>query len=134
MADATLERLVASPIADDSDELSAVASTRELRVRRIARFAAASLVALSAMVLLVAGSTRRSQSFTLGMDRAARPVTSGELVGPDTRAGETVYVDDVAVGVVPNVLTVKCGVASVRIGKTGAVRSIDIPCGGRVTL
>ncbi len=132
MADATLERFLASPTVDDSDELS-VMSTTSLRVRRVARFAVAGIVAASA-ALLANGNYTRAQSFTLGMDRPGAPEADGVLVGPESRSGETIFVDDRAVGTVPAPVTVACGVRTVRIGRAGSVRAIDVPCGGRVTL
>lgn len=138
IADATLERFLASPLCDELDESDEsgeleVSSARGQGIRRVARFAVAVVVA-AGLALLVTGDHTRAQAFTLGMDRARAPETDGVLIGPASRAGETLFVDDRAVGLVPSPVTVACGVRSVRIGKAGAVRAIDVPCGGRITL
>lgn len=108
-------------------------SPRELRVRRVARWVALGVVSLSAVFLAVAAQQPTHVS-TLGADHQRVDDSSGEIVGPESRTGETVFVDDAAIGKVPSPLKVECGLRSIRIGEKGATRKIDVPCGGRVTL
>jgi hypothetical protein len=107
-------------------------SPRELRVRRMARWTVAGVVAISAVVLGIAAE-QPPHSVTLGADHQRVDLDVGEIVGPESRAGETMFVDDVAVGKV-GAIKVECGVRSVRVGDKGASRKIDVPCGGRITL
>jgi hypothetical protein len=114
-----------NPVMADGD------ATREVSVRRFGWFFL--LVVLACIAVAVVRFTR-VQSFILGMAHERAPSTEGELLGPESRAGETVFVDDHALGTVPAPITVTCGVRHVRIGKSGTVRAVDVPCGGRVTL
>jgi serine/threonine-protein kinase len=48
--------------------------------------------------------------------------------------GHRIFVDDRVVGETPTPITVKCGVHSVKVGSSGYRRTIDVPCGGEITL
>jgi serine/threonine-protein kinase len=45
-----------------------------------------------------------------------------------------IFVDDVTVGQTPDTVTVKCGMRAVKLGSSGRVQRLDVPCGGEVTL
>ena len=56
--------------------------------------------------------------------------TTGTLETPKAQAGQTLFVDGIAMGRAP--LTLACGRHSVRVGKGGAATSLEVPCGGSV--
>lgn len=141
--DATLERFVASAPAPDeswSEQTSLSPTVRARRVQAIGRRAVAAALGLATLVVLAALvriATRPAPASALGEDvvRAASAAdTTGVLVPPASASGSTVYVDDVAAGVAPSALTVRCGVRTVRIGAQGASRAIDVPCAGKIEL
>ena len=107
-------------------------TTRELRVRRVARWFIGSVVVMSTVVLAAGYRIAREQHFTLGAAHKNRAKTTGEFLAPDSN--ETVFVDDTPAGRAPDTLTIPCGLRRIRLGDKGTTRSIDIPCGGRVTL
>lgn len=93
------------------------------------------VAAFVAIAVFVVADRTVPRTHSLGMDHSGRkPSTEGVLIGPASRAGETVFVDDQARGVVPAAVTVSCGTRRVRIGKSGAVRVLDVPCGGSLEL
>jgi hypothetical protein len=45
-----------------------------------------------------------------------------------------IFVDNVTVGETPQSVLVKCGSHTVRIGSAGKERSVDLPCGGEISV
>ncbi len=48
--------------------------------------------------------------------------------------GRRIFVDGKTLGQTPQSVTVKCGSRAVKIGSSGRVRTIDVPCGGEITV
>lgn len=107
-------------------------STRELLVRRIARWFGGSAAVMSLLVLGAGYGFAREQHFTLGAEHKRAAATTGELLVPESI--DTVFVDDAPAGRAPSPLTITCGLRRIRLGDKGTTRAIEMPCGGRVTL
>jgi serine/threonine-protein kinase len=45
-----------------------------------------------------------------------------------------IFVDDRTVGQTPESVTVKCGPRVVRLGSAGKPQTVDVPCGGEITV
>jgi serine/threonine-protein kinase len=48
--------------------------------------------------------------------------------------GRRIFVDEKTVGQTPQSVTTKCGVRQIRLGSSGKTQSIDVPCGGEITV
>jgi serine/threonine-protein kinase len=48
--------------------------------------------------------------------------------------GRRIYVDDRVVGQTPDSATIKCGPHQIKVGSSGKVQTIDVPCGGEISL
>lgn len=48
--------------------------------------------------------------------------------------GRRIFVDQRTVGQTPEAITVRCGLRRVRIGSAGKTLSVDVPCGGEVSV
>lgn len=59
---------------------------------------------------------------------------TGEIVAEDAPRGRRVFVDGRAVGETPAIVTAPCGSHEVKVGSKGTPQTVDIPCGGRVTV
>lgn len=62
------------------------------------------------------------------------PKGMGEILVEGAPAGRRIFVGRHAVGETPAVVLAPCGEREVRIGSRGTPRTVDIPCGRRVTL
>ena len=62
------------------------------------------------------------------------PPTTGELRTSPPTPGHRVFVDDHLAGDSGAVLTLPCGAHTVRIGGSGKVQRVTVPCGGNVVL
>ena len=51
-----------------------------------------------------------------------------------TAPGRRIFVDDKAVGQTPDAVIVKCGLRSVKLGRAGTAQTVDVPCGGEVSV
>ncbi|MBX3230468.1 MAG: serine/threonine protein kinase [Labilithrix sp.] len=51
-----------------------------------------------------------------------------------SNVGRRIFVDGRSVGQTPSSVTVKCGPHELRIGSSGVVKQMDLPCGGEVTV
>ncbi len=69
-----------------------------------------------------------------GAPRDAGSKFTGELLVEGAPAGHRIFVGKHAVGETPSVVVAPCGKRQVTIGSRGTPRTIDIPCGGRITL
>jgi serine/threonine-protein kinase len=49
-------------------------------------------------------------------------------------SGRRIYVDGVVVGQTPEAVKVKCGLHNVKVGSSGKARSVEVPCGGAVSV
>jgi serine/threonine-protein kinase len=59
----------------------------------------------------------------------------GLLRSDNAPAGHRIYVDDRVVGETGSTpIAVKCGVHAVKVGSSGYRRTVDVPCGGELTL
>jgi hypothetical protein len=77
---------------------------------------------------------------------AAPPATSVSTPSSDVPAGmgilrttgavpgRRIFVDERVVGQTPDSATIKCGVHQVRVGSAGKVQTVDVPCGGEITV
>jgi serine/threonine-protein kinase len=45
-----------------------------------------------------------------------------------------IFIDDKTVGQTPESITIKCGEHSIRLGSAGKPQTIDVPCGGEVSV
>ena len=59
---------------------------------------------------------------------------TGEIDAEDAPRGRRVFVDGRAVGETPAIVTAPCGTHEVKVGSKGTPQTVDIPCGGRVTV
>jgi hypothetical protein len=62
------------------------------------------------------------------------PEDTGLLDTPPTLWNHRVFVDGLARGVGGDLIRVPCGRHAVRLGSTGRTLSVDVPCGGTVTV
>jgi serine/threonine-protein kinase len=67
-------------------------------------------------------------------DSVAPPTDTGLLKTSGAVAGKRIFVDDKTVGETPASVPVKCGSHRVRIGSAGRSATIDVPCGGEVSV
>ena len=58
----------------------------------------------------------------------------GEILVEGAPAGHRIFVGKHALGETPAVVLAPCGKRDVKLGSRGTPRTVDIPCGGRVTL
>ena len=49
-------------------------------------------------------------------------------------SGRRIFVDGRTVGQTPESVVVKCGVQRIKLGSSGFARSVDVPCGGEITV
>lgn len=49
-------------------------------------------------------------------------------------SGRRIFVDERTMGQTPAPITVKCGAHSVKIGSSGRVKNVDVPCGGAILI
>jgi predicted acylesterase/phospholipase RssA len=61
------------------------------------------------------------------------PPTKGLVETPQSK-GHRIYVDGLVVGETPTPVLVNCGQHVVQVGTAGKEQSIDVPCGGAVTV
>lgn len=59
---------------------------------------------------------------------------TGEIVAEDAPRGRRVFVDGRAVGETPAIVVAPCGTHEVKVGSKGTPQTVDIPCGGRVSV
>ena len=59
---------------------------------------------------------------------------TGLLTTGDAPPGRRIFVDQRVVGQTPDPISVKCGQHVVRVGSTGKPLTVDVPCGGEVTV
>jgi serine/threonine-protein kinase len=45
-----------------------------------------------------------------------------------------IFVDERTLGQTPETVTVKCGSRTVRLGSAGKNQTVDVPCGGEITV
>ena len=64
----------------------------------------------------------------------APPPGYGEVRSPASSAGHRIFVDEKVVGTAPDPVRVRCGTHSIRIGSRGVPRTVDVPCGGAVSI
>jgi len=79
------------------------------------------------LTLAAAGPTSLAPAST-----PAPAPTVGTLRLDDSAEGQRVFVDGVALSATAAI--VRCGPHEVAVGSTGRTRSIDVPCGGEVTV
>jgi serine/threonine protein kinase len=60
--------------------------------------------------------------------------TDGQIVTPPQAAGHRVFVDGKYAGDSPGPVVVRCGQHTVKIGSNGVPHTLDIPCGGEVSV
>lgn len=48
--------------------------------------------------------------------------------------GRRIFIDERTMGQTPQPITVKCGTHMIKVGSSGRARSVDVPCGGEVTV
>ena len=48
--------------------------------------------------------------------------------------GRRIFVDERTVGQTPEAVVVKCGSRAIKLGSTGSTQTIDVPCGGEITV
>lgn len=69
---------------------------------------------------------------------AADGGAAGDEMGTITTTGAAphrrIFVDEKVVGQTPETVRVKCGARVVRLGSSGSRQSIDVPCGGEITV
>jgi serine/threonine-protein kinase len=58
----------------------------------------------------------------------------GILETGDAPPGHRIFVDEHTVGQTPESVLVKCGKATVKLGSAGQPHSVDIPCGGKLSV
>jgi eukaryotic-like serine/threonine-protein kinase len=62
------------------------------------------------------------------------PAGMGVIHTTGAAANRRIFVDEKTVGQTPESVTVKCGTRAVRLGSSGKTQTIDIPCGGEITV
>ncbi len=67
-------------------------------------------------------------------DVAGIPEGMGVVKTTGAAPGRRIFVDEKTLGQTPESVTVKCGPHSVRLGSSGKPQTIDVPCGGDVTV
>jgi hypothetical protein len=65
---------------------------------------------------------------------AASPSSMGLLRTSAAPAGYRIFVDGQTVGQTPAAVLVDCGARSVKVGSAGRPRTIDVPCGGEISV
>jgi serine/threonine-protein kinase len=45
-----------------------------------------------------------------------------------------IFVDERVVGQTPESVTVKCGTRTVKVGSAGKPQTVDVPCGGEISV
>lgn len=60
--------------------------------------------------------------------------TTGALVTDPAEVGHRIFVDGRFAGPAGAALTVRCGWHDVRVGSTGSLRHVEVPCGGAATV
>lgn len=96
----------------------------------------------------VSAATSSAATTDAGVDaRAATPLEAGVVATADdipagmgrvktegTVPGRRIFVDERTVGQTPESVLVKCGARNVKLGSTGFVRSVEVPCGGEIVI
>jgi hypothetical protein len=49
-------------------------------------------------------------------------------------AGRRIFVDERTVGQTPQSVIVKCGSRAIKLGSAGSTQTVDVPCGGEITV
>jgi hypothetical protein len=62
------------------------------------------------------------------------PPATGWIKTTGTLPGRRIFVDGKTLGQTPHDVSVPCGTRSVKLGSAGHTQSIDVPCGGEITL
>ncbi|AKV01815.1 serine/threonine protein kinase [Labilithrix luteola] len=71
---------------------------------------------------------------------AAKPSTptpsagTGIVKTEGAAPGRRIFIDERTVGQTPQPITVKCGMHMIKVGSSGRAHSVDVPCGGEVTV
>jgi hypothetical protein len=48
--------------------------------------------------------------------------------------GRRIFVDERTVGQTPESVVVKCGSRAIKLGSAGSTQTVDVPCGGEITV
>jgi len=62
------------------------------------------------------------------------PATMGRVKTAGAAPGRRIFVDEKTVGQTPEAVLVKCGTRAIKLGSAGSTQSIDVPCGGEITV
>ena len=62
------------------------------------------------------------------------PPTMGRVKTAGAAPGRRIFVDERTVGQTPDAVLVKCGTRAIKLGSAGSTQSVDVPCGGEITL
>lgn len=72
------------------------------------------------------------------VDAAASAETPPEGMGlvktTNAAPGRRIFLDEKVAGQTPETITIKCGTHKVKLGSTGTIQEINVPCGGEVTV
>jgi serine/threonine protein kinase len=62
------------------------------------------------------------------------PPGTGRVKTSGAAPGRRIFVDERTVGQTPEAVVVKCGSRAIRLGSAGTTRTVDVPCGGEITV
>jgi serine/threonine protein kinase len=62
------------------------------------------------------------------------PAGMGRVRTSGAAAGRRIFVDERTVGQTPQSVIVKCGSRAIKLGSAGSTQTVDVPCGGEITV
>ena len=86
--------------------------------------------------VLAAASAASSAASSASASASASelPLGAGRVKTTGTAPGRRIFVDDKTVGQTPDAVIVKCGLRSVKLGRAGTAQTVDVPCGGEISV
>ena len=83
---------------------------------------------------LASPSASASASASAPAPAEAVPAGMGRVKTTGAAPGRRIFVDERTVGQTPEAVVVKCGSRAIRLGSAGSTRTVDVPCGGEITV
>jgi hypothetical protein len=115
----------------EAGSTSADASPEDAETRDVAAQNADASADARAVVSVDAAASARAEDAAPPNPHGKR---TGEIVAEDAPRGRRVFVDGRAVGETPAIVVAPCGTHEVKVGSKGNPQTVDIPCGGRVSV
>lgn len=110
------------------------APTAESAAPTVAPTASAAPTTSAAPIASAAPTTSAAPAESATPTVASVPEGMGALKTAGTVPGRRIFVDGQVVGQTPTTVNVKCGQRTVKLGSSGKGQSVDVPCGGEITV